>query len=156
MPRKSTPELDRLSWEQLKGAYIRIMSDSNRSREDQRLLHAISRERARRRLIAADPGAEPGALMPNTHKRPPQPSGVYVAKSGDFFKIGRSGNIPRRLRVLQTAAPHPVTLVASWTGINGVRVERELHARFADRRVTGEWFALMPDDLIWIAEYQPE
>jgi hypothetical protein len=56
-------------------------------------------------------------------------------------KIGFTRNQPRtRLRELQTGSPFELCIIATERGTE--QDERELHARFADCRLHGEWFEL--------------
>jgi len=74
--------------------------------------------------------------------KPPKVQGTYiiqVAPSG-LVKIGISKNIRNRMNNLQTASPFELRLVAyDRTGRYGQR-EYELHKRFSEYRVRGEWF----------------
>ncbi|WP_329474275.1 GIY-YIG nuclease family protein (plasmid) [Streptomyces sp. NBC_01723] len=58
--------------------------------------------------------------------------------SGAHVKIGCSQNVARRLKVLQTG--YPTALRVLWQGAGGASMEAHLHARFARRRIRGEWF----------------
>ena len=62
-----------------------------------------------------------------------------MAVTGDI-KIGRSVDVPRRLKQLQTGAPYPLRLLLCGKGLGSV--EPELHRRFAKYRIrsNGEWF----------------
>ncbi|MFJ1562502.1 GIY-YIG nuclease family protein [Streptomyces mirabilis] len=74
-----------------------------------------------------------------------RPERVYLNGSPDspLVKIGWSDDPERRLRGFQTGSPVPLQLLAVFEG--GHYVEAELHRRFADKRVHGEWFDLGPD-----------
>lgn len=54
-------------------------------------------------------------------------------------KIGRGAN---RLSSLQTGCPFELKVLATTFG--PIRLESELHRRFAEHRVRGEWFVLSP------------
>lgn len=63
----------------------------------------------------------------------PRPGYVYFIQFGDRIKIGFSTDPENRVRAL----PHDKVLAV----IPGTRLnERQLHAAFADLRLTGEWF----------------
>lgn len=64
------------------------------------------------------------------------PRGVYVIGFGPYVKIGITTNLTRRLADLQT--PEPVILYAFFEG--WLHEELELHKRFAEWRLNGEWF----------------
>jgi len=66
-------------------------------------------------------------------ERNPPVGSVYFARFGDRIKIGFSTNPTNRL----TAIPHD-EILAIFPGT--MRNERQLHAAFADLRITGEWF----------------
>ena len=53
-------------------------------------------------------------------------------------KIGVAGNPHARLASLQTGSPTPLELVATHAG--GHAYERELHRRYAEHALAGEWF----------------
>lgn len=76
---------------------------------------------------------------------------IYFAQAGDGgpIKIGRTANLPQRLRVLQNACPNGVVLL-------GVLPEEDdLHQQFAGSRVreNGEWFEPEIDLLDFISEH---
>jgi hypothetical protein len=78
---------------------------------------------------------------------------VYLLKSGEYYKIGSTKNIPNRIKQLQTGSPHPVTLVdfsvCALTKIN----EQEIHEHFSHCRMHGEWFALRENEVDTIRDW---
>lgn len=72
---------------------------------------------------------------------------IYLAKSGDYFKIGYTcgRKADSRIKNMQTGNPYPITLVGLWEG--SMNDEAALHAQFAHRRLHGEWFSLTADDI---------
>jgi hypothetical protein len=69
---------------------------------------------------------------------------VYVIRSGEsnLYKIGRTTNLERRLRQLQTINANPLSV---WKIINcpdAIAMETQLHQKFKHCRVQGEWFSL--------------
>lgn len=75
-------------------------------------------------------------------------SRVYFAQAGERIKIGWSRNVAARITKLQTGNPEPIRLLATTPG--GRSLETQLHERFADVRLTGEWFAASPALLAYV------
>lgn len=66
---------------------------------------------------------------------------VYVVSSEDnpkVVKIGVAGNIGRRIKNLQVAAP--TRIILRWSSLGGLPLESYLHEKFHRRRLSGEWF----------------
>jgi hypothetical protein len=63
---------------------------------------------------------------------------TYVIKNPDLglIKIGRTRDVSARIKALQTGAGIKLSTLAIIVG----DIEKELHQRFADLRVFGEWF----------------
>lgn len=63
---------------------------------------------------------------------------TYVIQGAPLspVKIGRASDIDSRLRSLQTGSPHELRVLLVLEG----DVESELHVRFKDDRINGEWF----------------
>lgn len=69
---------------------------------------------------------------------------VYlIGDSRGSVKIGLARDPAKRLSALQGAHASQLDLIAVITG--GRNRERELHERFADARLRGEWFADTPE-----------
>lgn len=68
----------------------------------------------------------------------------FIAAEGtDIVKIGIAAKPTERLKELQTASPHKLSILATMPG--GKPRERQLHRQFAATRMTGEWFRRTPE-----------
>lgn len=66
---------------------------------------------------------------------------VYVvhAKGTDFYKIGSTKSVVRRLAGLSTSCPYQIELLLAIQVEDCKAVESEVHFRFAANRRRGEW-----------------
>lgn len=71
---------------------------------------------------------------------------VYAIASATAIKIGWSAKHPEqgRLQALQTSSHLPLKLIGAFLGTRGD--EQELHARFAQHRIRGEWFGFVSEN----------
>lgn len=85
-------------------------------------------------------------------KNPPQKHGyVYLIQSiSQHYKIGRTRNPKDRLRTFNVKLPFEVDFIAVIRTKDMFSLEAELHQRFGDKRINGEWFDLSPDDVAYI------
>ncbi len=84
-----------------------------------------------------------------------RPQSVYfIADAYGHVKIGYATSVQDRFRDLQVAHASELTILLDIPG--GPKLEKELHQRFADHRVRGEWFALSSEILEYIADAKPE
>lgn len=89
-------------------------------------------------------------------KQPEPPKGdhagyVYLVQSvTGAYKIGRTRNPRDRMRTFGVLLPFEVEYLCLITTTRMIDLERELHRRFADKRLQGEWFALGADDIEYI------
>jgi hypothetical protein len=74
---------------------------------------------------------------------------VYVFRHGgdDQFKIGRTANVDKRLKQLQTGSPKSLTVFDVIETADAKDGEAFLHRRLAHKCLIGENFALTPDEM---------
>jgi len=77
-------------------------------------------------------------------------------KSDNLVKIGICNNLKRRMIGLQTGNPHPLRVLRQLDVMDHERLERDLHDRFKDFSVQGEWFNLSSGCRRWIKSLKNE
>ena len=75
------------------------------------------------------------------------PGLVYLLKSGQHYKIGRSGNIERRIKSIAVSLPEEAELIHTIKTDDTVGIEKYWHERFKAERLNGEWFKLAPQQV---------
>ena len=91
------------------------------------------------------------SVAPNS----PSAGYVYLVRCADLYKIGATKNAVQRIARFETAYPHDLKTIRVTLVADMKRVESELHKRFAQKRVKGEWFDLTASDLRVIARMLP-
>lgn len=72
---------------------------------------------------------------------------VYLMKSGNHFKIGKSNCAERREFELRILLPEKLELIHKIKTDDPFGIERYWHERFKDKRERGEWFNLSTSDV---------
>jgi hypothetical protein len=73
---------------------------------------------------------------------------VYIIGDNNAQKIGHTFGTPQnRLRTIQTCCPKKLGIILAFSSENPVETELNLHKRFSDKRLIGEWFSLSENEL---------
>jgi hypothetical protein len=77
------------------------------------------------------------------------PGYVYMLAGGEYYKIGCTNSVDKRLTQIVPKLPFEVQIVHLLEVPDMYRAEADLHRKFSDKRTNGEWFALDADDVAW-------
>ncbi len=73
---------------------------------------------------------------------------VYIIKTSKrLYKIGKTKDLQQRMTSYHTHLPSDFRVIRQYMASNMDELEEALHIVFQHRRVRGEWFELLPDDL---------
>lgn len=91
-------------------------------------------------------------------RRKPRPGFVYLLRevNGPHYKIGRAKTPNNRRQTFEVKIPYRVEYEAVIPAGDMFRLESELQARYAHKRVDGEWFVLEPEDVAYIKSLAQE
>ena len=67
-----------------------------------------------------------------------------------LYKIGRAKVLKDRIDTLGVQLPWELEVIAHVETDDYKGLEEELHLKFADKRIKGEWFRLTEEDVEWI------
>ncbi len=99
--------------------------------------------------VRQDPSKMVARLAPPVF--PKHPRHVYLVQTAEgLCKIGITQDLEGRLNNLKTGNPYELNLLHSIYHDDADEIEKGLHTRFADKRVSREWFRLGPDDIAYI------
>ena len=80
-------------------------------------------------------------------KRDGKPGYVYVIRCGEYYKIGMTLNLDRRVSQLAIQLPHTPEIICLITTTKAATEEKRLHRLYAAKRLNGEWFALTEEQV---------
>jgi hypothetical protein len=88
-----------------------------------------------------------GATIEEERRKRGEAIVYFIARSdwpedGEPVKIGIARDVDQRLRNLQTGSPEDLFLIGTMVG--GKAAERDIHRRFHECHIRGEWFRMCP------------
>ena len=68
--------------------------------------------------------------------------GIYVVRceESNYYKIGKTDDIKKRLSGLQVGCPYRLVLIHYYDKQNSDLIEKHLHNKYRDYEIRGEWF----------------
>jgi Meiotically up-regulated gene 113 len=88
-----------------------------------------------------------GFKMQGTKRKSPISLWVYVVKFREFYKIGYTTEIGKRLYDLDRSLPCNLEKVYIYQTNSSKILESQLHKDFRNKRIKGEWFILSDSDI---------
>lgn len=96
------------------------------------------------------PARSSGSRAPSVRPVKRGPGYVYLLESGGLYKVGRSTRPDKRIAQISPVMPHPVNVICTVYSEEHEVLEAELHERFRDVRLNGEWFNLSSENVDYI------
>jgi len=78
---------------------------------------------------------------------PPKKAYVYALRSGEGVKIGHATSVKNRVFALQIGSPNPLSIINAWEHYEAPRMERLLHRKYQEFRISREWFRLNEEQI---------
>jgi hypothetical protein len=136
-------EMRKLDFNELMEYHYRILHARNRSQALQ-----IALEQSAPIMLEKQQKLYDAELEPRT-ERYARPGYIYLVGGNNVYKIGKTKDIPSRLRSF-LQLPFRTRLIHAIPTSDMVWAENYLHRVFAHCRLNGEWFDLAPADVDWI------
>jgi thymidine phosphorylase len=77
---------------------------------------------------------------------------IYIIKSKNLYKIGRTKNLKNRFKTYRTENPFEIKVIFQKKVNDYIKEEIKLLTKFKDKNYKGEWFKLDKKDIQWIKE----
>lgn len=77
-----------------------------------------------------------------------RPGYIYIIKADTgHYKIGRSKNVPGRMKLFTVNLPFKFEIINHFPCEDMTETEKDLHGIYYNKRVNGEWFSLLEEDV---------
>ena len=77
-------------------------------------------------------------------------------KDKNKYKIGLTSNLKQRISSLSNQNPFEIKLITAIENNDIYKLESELHKKFADKNIKGEWFELSQKDVDYIKRIEDD
>lgn len=78
---------------------------------------------------------------------------VYLLRTNEFYKIGITNNLNKRVKQLQTGNSEKIELISFYESEYANKIEKSLHNKYSYVKKEGEWFTLsVLDEIEFINE----
>jgi hypothetical protein len=136
-------EMRQLGFNELVEYHWRVLHARNRSQALQ-----IALEQSAPIMLEKQEKLRDAQSTPRT-ERYARPGYIYLVGGNNAYKIGKSKDVPSRLRSF-LQLPFKTRLIHTIPTSDMVWAENYLHRTFAHCRLNGEWFDLAPQEVDWI------
>lgn len=77
-----------------------------------------------------------------------RPGYIYIIKADTgHYKIGRTNNVPGRMKLFTINLPFKFEIINHFPCEDMTEAEKDLHGIYRNKRVNGEWFSLLEEDV---------
>lgn len=135
-----------------RGEFLISKNDAKRLIEDLKRYLTFSNIDEANKEIESNNRIEYANSAKNNTKSP-QPSYLYLMRSGNSIKIGISRNPENRLQQLSIGNSN-IELIYKKLYSNATKIEERLHKKFIKKKIYGEWFNLDQKDIDFITKGQ--
>ena len=77
---------------------------------------------------------------------------IYILKGEDSYKIGYTTDFDKRIKHYKTHNPNIKTICLIESN-DAFELESYLHDKFEDKNISGEWFDLTEEEVLWAIQY---
>lgn len=98
----------------------------------------------------------PTAFTDKSQQKQSKEGWVYLLAGNDYYKIGQTNDIKRRIGQISPKLPFEVEVLCVIPTNNAHKLEADLHNLYKEKRTNGEWFELNEADVEYIRRLADE